>query len=199
MTLIKQVAAPLASFALALMLAPAASADDAAVRKEIIMWIKDADDKIVQLAEATPEAQVSWRPAKGVRSTGEVFMHVAAANFGLPAFSGVAPPKGFEFASFEKSATKKEDVVKQLKSSFAHLEKALEEASDETLNKEVDLFGHKTTSRSSYLLLLSHAHEHLGQSIAYARMNGIVPPWSRTAEQAPQKKSDAKTAENEKK
>jgi uncharacterized damage-inducible protein DinB len=185
----RRIAAALPSLALTLLLAPAASADEA-LRKEVIFWIKDAHDKIVQLAEATPESKYSWRPAKGVRSTGEVYMHVAAANFGVPAFSGVTPPEGFQFATFEKSATKKEDIIKQLKASFDHVEKALESATDETLAKEVDLFGHKSTTRSSYLLLLSHAHEHLGQSIAYARMNGVVPPWSRTPEK------DAQTAES---
>jgi uncharacterized damage-inducible protein DinB len=29
-------------------------------------------------------------------------------------------------------------------------------------------------------LLATHNHEHLGQMIAYARMNGIAPPWSRS-------------------
>ena len=126
-------AAALAPFALALALAPAAAADEAAVKKEVVTWIKDAHDKIVQLAEATPESKYAWRPAKGVRSTGEVFMHVAGANYGLPSFTGVKPPEGYDFATFEKSATKKEDIIKHLKASFDHAEKAIGDASDETL------------------------------------------------------------------
>ena len=81
------------------MVGTVARADDAAkpagVRGEMLSWIKDAEEKLVQLAEATPEAKYGWRPGKDVRSTAEVFMHVAAANFGVPSFAGVKPPEGF--------------------------------------------------------------------------------------------------------
>lgn len=148
------------------------------VRSEMLMWIGDAEGKLNQLAEAMPEAKYSWRPAEGVRSAGEVFMHVAGANFGLPSFWGVQPPAGFDFNTYEKSLTKKADIQKALKESFVHLKKALAAASDADLEKPAEFFGMKTTVRGGYLLMLSHVHEHLGQSIAYARMNGVVPPWS---------------------
>jgi uncharacterized damage-inducible protein DinB len=157
----------------------------ATVKSDMMMWINDAEDKIGQLAEATPEEKYAWRPAEGVRSTGEVFMHVAAANFGIGSFWGIAPPAGFAFDTYEKSLTKKADIQKALKESFAHMKKGLEAATDADFEKNVDLFGGmKMTERSAYMLLLSHAHEHLGQSIAYARMNGITPPW--TAQQQAQ-------------
>jgi uncharacterized damage-inducible protein DinB len=147
---------------------------------QITMWIKDAEDKLVQLAEATPAAKYSWRPAKDVRSTAEVFMHVASANFGMPSFVGVKAPEGFDFMSYEKSLTKKEDVHKALKESFAHLHAGLAGLSDEDLMKpaEIPFIGMKTNVQGVYMLLLSHAHEHLGQSIAYARSNNVTPPWT---------------------
>jgi hypothetical protein len=148
------------------------------VKGEMLMWIGDAEDKLGQLAEVMPEAKYTWRPAEGVRSPAEVFMHVAGANFGIPGFWGVKPPAGFDFNTYEKSLTRKADIQKALKDSFAHLKKALMAATDADLEKPAEFFGMKTTVRGGYLLMLSHAHEHLGQSIAYARMNGVVPPWT---------------------
>ena len=164
------------------------------VKGEMLMWIKDAESKLIDLAEATPEAKYSWKPGKDVRSTGEVFMHVAAANYGLPSFAGVKPPEGFDFMSFEKSKTKKADIVSTLKASFAHMENAFANMSDADMEKPAEFFGMKTTARGTYMLLLSHCHEHLGQSIAYARSNSIVPPWTARQEAAAAaKKAEAKT------
>ena len=162
----------------------------AGARGEMLMWIKDADSKLNQLAEAMPEGKYSWRPGKGVRSVGEVFMHVAAANFGIPGYMGATPPAGFDFATYEKSMSKKADIQKALKDSFAHLEQSLVSATDEDMEKPVEIFGLKTTHRGGYMLLMSHVHEHLGQSIAYARTNNVVPPWS--AKQAEMKDSGDK-------
>jgi uncharacterized damage-inducible protein DinB len=164
------------------LMAAVAIADEMAMptgmKGDVLTWMKDAEDKLTQLAAATPEAKYSWRPGKGVRSTGEVFMHVAAANFGIPSFTGAQPPEGFKFETYEKSLTKKADIEKALKDSFAHMEKAFMNASDEDMDRQVDLMGNKMSVRGVYLLVLSHCHEHLGQSIAYARSNGIVPPWT---------------------
>lgn len=148
------------------------------VKGDMMMWVADAEDKLTQLAEAIPENKYSWRPGKDVRSPGEVFMHVAAANYGIPTFMGVKPPEGFDFATFEKSKTKKADIQKALKDSFVHMKEALSHASDADMEKPVELFGMKMSQRGAFLLLLSHAHEHLGQSIAYARTNNVTPPWT---------------------
>lgn len=189
---------------LALAVAPAiahdvpASTGGAGVKADMTMWIKDAEDKLIQLAEATPEAGYAWRPNKDVRTTGEVFMHVAAANLGAPSFWGVKPPEGFDFMTYEKSMSKKADVLKALKDSFAHMEAGFAATADADMDKPVDLFGMKTTVRGGYMLLLSHAHEHLGQSIAYARSNNIVPPWT-VKQQAQIKEMTDKKAAAEKK
>jgi uncharacterized damage-inducible protein DinB len=159
-----------------------AHADEAAAqagyRGDMLTWIKRAQSELEQLAEAMPEKKYDWRPAKGVRSVGEVFMHVAAANYGLTALTGVTPPPGFDMDKYEKSLTKKADIQKALHESFEHIEKSFTSASDADLDKEYDFMGNKMTGRGVYMLLLSHSHEHLGQSIAYARMNGVTPPWT---------------------
>jgi hypothetical protein len=195
------VAVVLASCAVACAAPRAAHAQDAAspagVKSEMLMWFKDAQSKLVDLAQATPESKYAWRPGKdkSVRSTGEVFMHVAAANYGIPSMMGVKPPEGFDFATFEKSKTTKADIQATLKASFDYMEKALSDLPDADFDKPAELFGMKTTVRGGYLLLLSHCHEHLGQSIAYARSNDIVPPWTaRQQAAAAAKKTDAKAA-----
>ncbi|SRR5258706_210588 len=168
------------------------------VKGEALMWMKDAQGKLEQLADAMPEAKYSWRPGKGVRSVGEVFMHVASSNYAIPAMCGVDPPAGFNQETYEKSLTKKADIQKALKDSFAHMEQAWVGLSDVDLDKPVDLFGTKTTVRGGFLLVLSHCHEHLGQSIAYARMNGVVPPWT-AKQQAAAMKDETKTKAGTKK
>ena len=179
----------LAVLAMGLIAAPVrVLADDMAMpggmKGDVMMWMKDADSKLGQLAGAMPEAKYAWRPAKGVRSVGEVFMHVATANYGITSFMGVAPPKGFDFGTFEKSQTKKAEIQKTLKESFEHVEKAWMDMPDADLDTQIDFMGNKMSKRAAFLLVLTHMHEHLGQSIAYARMNGVTPPWSATQDAA---------------
>jgi len=166
--------------------------EPAGERGEMLHYFKDAEKKLIDLADATPEAKYAWRPGKGVRSTGEVFMHVASANYGIPGFWGVKAPEGFDMETHEKSLTKKADVQKDLAASFTYMEQALAGMSDADLEKPAEFFGQKTTVGGGYLLLLSHCHEHLGQSIAYARMNGIVPPWTARQEAAAKAKAAEK-------
>jgi len=170
--------------------APAATvapAAPAAYRGDMLAWMSDAQDKLEQLAAAMPEGKYSWRPAKGVRSVGEVYLHVAQANFGLPGLMGVTAPAGFQLAGYDTSMKKKADVQKALHDSFEHMKSAFTAASEADLDKEVDLTGNKMTERHVYMLLLTHAHEHLGQSIAYARMNGVTPPWTEKQDEARKK------------
>ena len=169
----------------------AAPATVPGVKGEILVWIQDAEDKLGQLAEAMPESKYSWRPGKDVRSVGEVFMHVAAANYGIPSFIGVKAPDGFNFETYEKSLTKKSDIQKAMKASFEHVKASFTAMSDADMEKPQAFFGMKTTGRGAYLLIMSHCHEHLGQSIAYARSNGVVPPWT-AKEQAEEAKAKKK-------
>jgi uncharacterized damage-inducible protein DinB len=179
-------------------LASVSFADDAAmpagIKGDMMAMIKDAEDKLTQLADATPEAKYAWRPNKAVRTTAEVFMHVVTANYGIPAAMGVTPPAGFTGMHYEKSMTKKADIQKALKESFAHMEAALTNATDADMDKEIELFGMKMTERRGFMLLVAHVHEHLGQSIAYARSNGIVPPWTAKQQAAMKPEAEKKAA-----
>ena len=165
-------------------------------RSEVLAEVLIQQDKFLRLADAIPAEKYTWRPAEGVRSVAEVFLHVATANYNLYKLVGTPPPAGFEVKTFEKSTTDKTKVIAALKDSFEHGRKAITAMPDADLEKSLDWFGGKNTERGILLFIVRHAAEHLGQSIAYARMNGIVPPWTEDAqkpkakEEAPKKSGD---------
>lgn len=175
----KRLASVAAVLALLALGAPArADQKPAGLKGDLIGSLDDAGKKLVSLAEATPADKFGWRPAADVRSMAEVFMHVATANYTIPSFIGVKAPEGTGF-EMEKQITEKAKVVDFLKGSIAHLKKAIAEAPDADMDKMVKIFGMDMSHRGVLLLLVAHDHEHLGQAIAYARSNGIVPPWSK--------------------
>ena len=156
--------------------APAAPAGPPDLKAPYLRNWDDVTGKLVSLAEAVPAEKYTWRPAEGVRSVSEVYMHVVGGNFFLPSGLGAELPPGLS-RELEKE-TDKAKVVTALKDSIAHARKAVEGLAPGTLGQEVELFGRKMTRADVLLILLSHAHEHLGQAIAYARSNGVTPPWS---------------------
>jgi uncharacterized damage-inducible protein DinB len=152
-------------------------------RAEFLRELADLETKYVRLAEQMPADKYTWRPAEGVRSVGEVFLHMAQANFGLTRRIGTPAPAGFTPQGFEKSTTDKAKIVEQLKASFAHMRDAAMKASDADADKTMPWFGGSTITQRAFLVfVVRHAGEHLGQSIAYARVNGIVPPWTEDAQ-----------------
>jgi uncharacterized damage-inducible protein DinB len=141
----------------------------------------EVEKKLTDLAEAIPVEKYSWRPGEGVRSVQEVLVHVASANYYLPSMIGVKPPEGFS-EDMEKTITEKSKAIKVLTESFAHFRQALNNMSEADLDKPAEFFGQKSDVRGMLLILLGHTHEHLGQLIAYARTNGVVPPWTAARE-----------------
>jgi uncharacterized damage-inducible protein DinB len=134
--------------------------------------------QLVALAEAMPPAVYAWRPGPGVRSTSEVLMHIAIANYGLLNFTGPAMPVYLTTANVEKTVTAKEDVVNWLKRSLEAVKTARATLKPGDLQRHVQIEGHDATVDGVYLRIVIHANEHMGQLVAYARTNGIVPPWS---------------------
>jgi len=147
-------------------------------RSEVLAEVIVQEDKFTRLAEAIPADKFNWRPNPDVRSFAEVFLHVSAANYNLYKLVGTPPPAGLELKGLEKSTTDKAKVIATLKDSFAHAKAAIKAMPDADLDKSLDWFGGKNTQRGILLFIVRHAAEHLGQSIAYARFAGIVPPWS---------------------
>jgi uncharacterized damage-inducible protein DinB len=160
--------------------APAPQAATTGVKGDMLQQLDDAATKLIQLAEATPPEKFTWRPARGVRSVSEVYMHVTGANYLFPRFVGVETP--YPLARDAETTIKiKAQVMEWLKRSFDHLRGVIQGVNDGDWDKPTKMFGRETTYRNALLTAVSHAHEHLGQSIAYARMNGITPPWSQQA------------------
>jgi uncharacterized damage-inducible protein DinB len=153
---------------------------------ELIQSLGDLEAKVVGLVKATPEDKYGWRPSNGVRSIGEVFLHVALDNFLLldvatESVKGDALKRRIsENEAREKQPVTREQLLKMLAEGFAAIRKELGEARAGTLAREIQFFGKPTTQRSVFTTLEIHLAEHTGQAIAYARMNGIVPPWSAT-------------------
>ena len=147
-------------------------------RSEILAEVMIQEDKFTGLAEAIPADKFNWRPSPDVRSFAEVFLHVSAANYNLYKLVGTPPPAGLDLKGFDKSTIDKAKVIATLKDSFAHAKTAIKAMPDADLEKSLDWFGGKNTQRGILLFIVRHAAEHLGQSIAYARFAGIVPPWS---------------------
>src|ERR1700732_3630783 len=150
-------------------------------RSEVLAEVMIQEDKFLRLAEAIPADKYTWRPASDVRSFAEVFLHVSAANYNLYKLVGTPPPTGIDLKGLEKSTSDKAKVIATLKDSFAHAKRAITSMPDANLDKSLDWFGGKNTQRGILLFIVRHAAEHLGQSIAYARFDNIVPPWSEDA------------------
>ncbi len=145
---------------------------------EAIGLITFAEGRYVQLAEAVPQEKYSWRPGEGVRSFAEVLTHMIQANYGLPNFVGVQPPA--DAPKDLGKMTDKKEIIAMLKKSFEHTRNAVKGMSDEDLEKATNFFGNDTTYRGVLSFMNAHTNQHLGQLIAYSRVNGIVPPWSQT-------------------
>ena len=159
-------------------------------KAEFLAEIAYYEQRYVRLAESVPAEKYAWRPLEGVRSIGEVYTHIVAANYGVARSLGTQPPAGFDFNSITAMSADKAKTIEALKVSFAHFRQAIQALSDADADKPQKMFGRQTTLRGSFMLITGHFGEHLGQSIAYARMNGVVPPW--TEEQQQQQKQAEK-------
>ena len=135
--------------------------------------------QLIALAEATPEEKFAWRPAPGVRSTSEVYMHIALANFYLLSVTGPKMPAGLK-QEMEKTVTSKADVIGWLKRSLDAVKEAHLAESPKDLERKVHIADRDATVDGMYLRIIVHANEHMGQLVAYARMTGVVPPWSKS-------------------
>jgi uncharacterized damage-inducible protein DinB len=139
---------------------------------------KHVSDQLIALAEATPPEKFAWRPAPGVRSTSEVYMHIAIANFWLLSQTGPKMPADYK-QGMEKSVTSKPEVIQWLKRSLEAVRQARAAETPQDLARKVHVEDRDATVDGVYLRIIVHDNEHMGQLIAYARMTGIAPPWSK--------------------
>ncbi|MGC1436992.1 MAG: DinB family protein [Terriglobales bacterium] len=147
--------------------------------------------KFVDLANALPADKFTWRPSPDARSFAEVFLHVAGERYGVLALMGATPPAGFDGKTFDKSTTDKAKIVEELNKSWDFAQKTINGMSNVDFAKLLPKLGPQANAGDVVYILVADAHEHLGQLVAYARVNGIVPPWTVEA----QKKAAEKKAE----
>jgi uncharacterized damage-inducible protein DinB len=133
---------------------------------------------LISIAEAIPADKYSWRPGPGVRSVSEVLMHIAQSNYYLLSVTGPKMPSELESNDVEKRIVSKPDVVSYLRRSLEAVKTARAQLKPGDRQRKVKIYGETVNVDGMYLRIICHDNEHMGQLIAYARMNGIVPPWS---------------------
>ncbi|HEV8239392.1 MAG TPA: DinB family protein [Thermoanaerobaculia bacterium] len=158
--------------------APAAGKATAGFQADLVADLDEAMDHLLQLADAMPADKYGWRPGEGVRSFAEVLGHVAAGYYAGAASLGTPVPAGVDPGKLE-AVSDKAAAIASLRAAVDHFKAASAAVETADLDTPVDLFGMKLNKRRVMLLMQGHGHEHTGQAIAYARMNGVVPPWSR--------------------
>ncbi len=170
-----------AALALAAVLAtPVGAQGIAGLGQELRGQFEGSADKVVALAEAMPAESYSWRPMEGVYTVAAAYMHIARYNYMYPdLYLGVDPPAGVDYGSLEERMTTKDEVMGVLVASMDHVRAVMDSMSDADLASSAELYGRDVEAWAVLLQLVTHMTEHLGQSIAYARMNRVAPPWSR--------------------
>ena len=157
----------------------AAKSFPSAFRSEFMGQFDVSMRKFIALAKAMPAERYDWKPGPGVMPVALVYAHVAHYNYNYPTGNmGVAVPAGIALDTLEQKVTKKEDVVALLERSAEFVRTNVGKMSDEQLTKTTKLYGRDVPQWAVLVQLLAHMNEHLGQSIAYARSNNVVPPWS---------------------
>ncbi|MDR3698626.1 MAG: DinB family protein [Candidatus Sulfopaludibacter sp.] len=151
--------------------------------RDLLQPFTELESKVMALAKAVPEEKYAWRPGPGVRSFKEVMLHIAYGNRLMLNIADGVDLKEIEKqiesnAKEEGDTLTKDQVIARLTDGFAIIREALESANNATLSRDVQFFQTATTRRGVLTFVDTHIAEHLGQAIAYARMNGIVPPWS---------------------
>lgn len=164
--------------------AQAAAPAKSTLQTDLVGQTEYVEKEILDLEDAVPQDKFTWRPAPGVRSISEVYLHIAFGNYGLgKMITGKAPPADAKFdgdaKKWDTQTTDKAAIKKIVQASFDYVRDAIKGVSDKDLDKKVSFFGHEITTRSGLITIVNHEHEHLGQSIAYARANKVTPPWSK--------------------
>ncbi len=139
---------------------------------------RHVSNQLIALAEATPADKFAWRPAPGVRSTSEVYMHIVLANFWLLSATGPKMPSDLKQED-EKRVTSKPEVIAWLKRSLEAVKQAHQAADPKDMGRKLKVEGRDSTVDGMYLRIIVHANEHMGQLVAYGRMTGVTPPWSK--------------------
>ena len=153
------------------------------LRRDLLVSLDWVEQQTVSLEQAMPQAKFMWRPGKGVRSVSELYLHIAGGIYALTGKLGHEAPSDAQALmkadKWESQTTKKDEIKTILTTAFAHLRNVILETQDADLETQIKLAGREVSGRLVLIGTQFHSAEHLGQAIAYARINGIVPPWSK--------------------
>jgi uncharacterized damage-inducible protein DinB len=148
------------------------------MKAQALLDLQAVNKKCVDLAEVLPNDKFTWRPSADTRSFAQVFLHVAGERYGILSLMGANPPAGFKARDFEKSTTEKDRIIGDLNQSWDFAQKTINGMSNADFAKPLPKLGPNANEGDVVYILVADAHEHLGQLIAYARQNGVVPPWT---------------------
>src|SRR5436190_14234041 len=175
--------------------ASADSADKTApsydMKAQSLVDLERVQKKFVDLLDAVPADKLTWRPSSDSRSFAELFLHVAGERYGMLRLMGATPPSDYDGKKFEKFTTDKAQIASELNRTWGFAQKTINGMSNADFAKLMPELGPQVNAGDVVYILVADAHEHLGQAVAYARMNGVAPPWTVEA----QKKAAAKKAE----
>ena len=183
------------------MAAPASPADEPAdrtapsydMKAQALLDLERVQKKFVDLANAVPADKLTWRPSADSRSFAEVLLHVAGERYGILSLMGADLPAGLDRKGFEKSTTDRARIVEELNKSWEFAQKTIQGMTNADFAKLLPKLGPQANAGDVVYILVADAHEHLGQSVAYARENGIIPPWTVEAQKkAAEKKTEQK-------
>lgn len=163
------------------------------MKAQSLVDLEQVQKKFVDLANALPADKLTWRPSADSRSFAEVFLHVAGERYGILSLMGAEKPAGFDGKTFEKPTTDRAQIVAELNKSWEFTQKAINGMTNAEFAKLLPKLGPQANAGDVVYILVADAHEHLGQAVAYARENGVVPPWTAEAQKkAAEKKGDGK-------
>jgi uncharacterized damage-inducible protein DinB len=163
------------------------------MKAQSLVDLERVQKKFVDLANVLPADKLTWRPTPDSRSFAELFLHVAGERYGILGLMGATAPADFNGKTFEKSTTDRAQIVAELNKSWEFAQKAINGMSNADFAKLLPKLGPQANAGDVVYILVGDAHEHLGQAVAYARENGIVPPWTVEAQKkAAEKKADQK-------
>lgn len=160
------------------------------LKPQSLLDLDTMQQKFVSLAQAIPQDKLTWRPSADARSFAEVFLHVAGERYQILHLMGTPEPEGFDAKTYEKSTTDKAQIIEQLNKSWEYAKSAISGMRNVDFANPLPKLGPEANSGDVVYILVADAHEHLGQTVAYARMNGIVPPWTVAAQKAAAGKKD---------
>ena len=148
------------------------------MKGQALVDLEVVQKKFVALANAIPTDKLVWRPSPDARSFAEVFLHVAGERYGILSMMGAEKPAGFDGKAFEKSTTDRAQIVGELNKSWTFAQTTIQGMTNAEFAKLLPKLGPQANAGDVVYILVADAHEHLGQAVAYARENGIVPPWT---------------------